>query len=274
MYKRLIARLDIKNNYLVKGINFEGLRVLGLPYDFSKKYFEEGIDEIHYQDVVASLYGRNLLDDTIKKTVKNIFVTFGVSGGIRSINDIDKILRLGADKISLNTAAVKNPDLVSNSVKKFGSSTICINIDAIYRNKNEYEVLIESGREKTNLNLYKWIEKIQKLGAGEICLTSINFEGKQNGFDIELYRHVKDITDIPIIAHGGCGNLNHLLEVYEYVDAVSVASILHYSYLSKFNYKMGNMGNLSFLNLKHDKKKNISIRDIKEYLKKNKVNVR
>ncbi len=245
-----------------------------MPSDFSKKYFEDGIDEIHYQDVVASLYGRNSLDATIEETVKNIFVTFGVSGGIRSINDIDKMLRIGADKICLNSAVVKNPDLINTAVKKFGSSTICINIDVIYRNNDNYEVLIESGREKTNLNLFDWIEKIQKLGAGEICLTSINFEGKQKGFDTDLYKKVKSRVEIPLIAHGGCGSLNHLVDIFEYVDAVSLASFLHYSYLSKFNYKMANSGNLSFLNLNTPKKENLSIKEIKEYLKKNKINVR
>jgi len=274
LYKRLIARLDIKNHYLVKGINFEGLRVLGLPYDFSKKYFDDGIDEIHYQDVVASLYGRNSLGQTIEETVKNIFVTFGVSGGIRTIADIDRMLNFGADKISLNTAAVRNPKLIEQAVKKFGSSTICINIDAIYRNINNYEVLIESGREKTNKNLFVWLEEIQKLGAGEICLTSINYEGKQKGFDIELYKRIKEEVSIPIIAHGGCGNLTHLLEVFEYVDAVSIASFLHYSYLSKFDQKLPNAGNLSFLNFQKKNEVNLTIQEIKDYLRKNRINVR
>ena len=274
MYKRLIARLDIKNNYLVKGINFEGLRVLGLPYDFSKKYFDDGIDEIHYQDVVASLYGRNSLNQTIEETVRNIFVTFGVSGGIRTIEDIDRMLNYGADKISLNTAAIQNPELIEQAVKKFGSSTICINIDAINRNFDNYEVLIESGREKTNKDLFDWLEEIQKLGAGEICLTSINYEGKQRGFDVSLYKKIQKEVNIPVIAHGGCGNLSHLLEVFEYVDAVSMASFLHYSYISKFDHKLPNSGNLSFLNFQKKNKINLTVQDIKDYLKKNRINVR
>lgn len=273
MYKRIIARLDIKNNYLVKGINFEGLRVLGKPENFSLKYFNDGIDEIHYQDVVASLYERNSLKETISKTVKNIFVTFCVSGGLRKITDIDKMLRLGADKISLNSAAVKNPKLIKDASDKFGSSTICINIDVI-KNKKDYEVLIESGREKTNLRLFDWLDKIQYYGAGEICLTSISHEGKQKGYDINLYKMVKNKVNIPLVAHGGCGSLNHLLEVLEFVDAASISSYLHYSYLNKFKNKLKNTGNLNFLNQKKKNQKNINILEIKNFLKKNNIDVR
>ncbi len=273
MYKRIISRLDIKNNYLVKGINFEGLRVLGNPEDFSLKYFDDGIDEIHYQDVVASLYERNMLEDTISKTVKNIFVTFCASGGLKEIADIDKMLRLGADKISLNSGAVKNPELIKEASDKFGSSTICINIDVI-KNKNNYEVLIESGREKTNINLFNWLEKIQYYGAGEICLTSIYNEGKQNGYDIDLYKSVRNKVNIPIIAHGGCGNPNHLLEVLEFVDAASISSMLHYSYFKYFENNLKSAGNLNFLNQKKKNQNNFNILEIKNFLKKNNINVR
>ena len=258
MYKRIIARLDIKNNYLVKGISYEGLRVLGIPEKFSSKYYENQIDEIHYQDVVASLYERNKIDNVIEKVVKNIFVTFSVGGGLRTTDDIKRVLSLGADKVSLNTAAVKNPNLIKESADIFGSSTITINIDTIKTGK-KYLILTESGREKTNLDLFKWIETVQKLGAGEICISSISNEGKRNGYDVELYNLVKKEIDIPLIAHGGCGSKEDILEVIEHVDAVSIASFLHYSYLPD--------------NKNANNKRNI-IKEIKDYLKNQKINVR
>lgn len=160
MFKRIIARLDIKNNNLVKGINLEGLRNLGDPKYFALKYYEEGIDEIHYQDIVASLYDRNSIIEYISYAAKNVFVIISVGGGIRNNDDIDKVLRSGADKISMNSAAVKNPELIKIASKVYGSSTISINIETI-KTTSGYEVLIDSGRQKTGLDLNKWIEKFK-----------------------------------------------------------------------------------------------------------------
>ena len=204
--KRIISRLDIKNNTLVKGIHLEGLRVLGDPKEFAFKYFEEGIDEIHYQDVVASLYDRNQLDDVIENTVKNIFVPICVGGGIRTLEDIDKLLKLGADKVVINSAAVKDPDFIKEATIKYGSSTIAVAIEAIrINNGKDYKILTESGRQNTDLDILKWLEKIQKFGAGEIIVTSIDNEGTKKGYDIELCSIVKKNSNVPVIAHGGAG---------------------------------------------------------------------
>ena len=195
MIKRIIARLDIKNDTLVKGINMEGLRnLLGEPRYFSEKYFEEGIDEIHYQDVVASLYSRNMLLNIIK-TAKNSFVILSIGGGIRSDKDIFEALRSGADKVSLNSFAVRKPIILNQVKDLFGSSTISVNIDAIFDN-GDYYVLIDSGRKRTNMKVFDWVEKVQKFGCGEIIITSIRNEGKMNGFDLKLCRKVKQLSSV------------------------------------------------------------------------------
>ena len=232
--KRIISRIDIKNNTLVKGIHLEGLRVLGDPKEHAYKYFLEGIDEIHYQDVVASLYNRNQLDEVIEKTVRDIFVPISVGGGIRSLEDIDKILKLGADKVVINSAAVRNPEFIKEASDKYGSSTIGIAIEAIKYNENEYKILIESGRENTDLNLLKWLETIQNCNAGEIIVTSIDKEGTKKGYDLNLCQIVKKNSDIPIIAHGGAGKILDIIELFNFskVDAVSIATLLHYNYLN------------------------------------------
>ena len=280
--KRIISRLDIKNNTLVKGIHLEGLRVLGDPKEYALKYFEEGIDEIHYQDVVASLYNRNQLDNVIENTVKNIFVPICVGGGIRTLADIDKLLKLGADKVVINSAAVKEPEFIKEATNKYGSSTIAVAIEAIKINSNnDYKILIESGRENTDLNILEWLEKIQKFGAGEIILTSIDKEGTKKGYDIELCSLVKKNSSVPIIAHGGAGKIEDIVEVFKKtnVDAVSIATILHYNYLNvnnQNNQNNKNSGNYSFIN-KLDKTKNSivqTITQIKLELEANDIKIR
>lgn len=274
-FKRIIGRLDIKNNNLVKGIHLEGLRVLGDPSYFSKKYYIDDIDEIHFQDVVASLYNRNQLESVISNTVKNIFVPINVGGGIKSIEDIDKILKLGADKVSINSAGVKNPNLIKQAVEIYGSSTITVAIESINRG-NYYEVLIESGRENTNLNVLDWVEKVQKIGAGEICLTSIDREGTKKGFDIELYNTIKKNLNVPLVAHGGAGSIEDIAEVFinANVDAVSIASILHYSYVQNTNISL-NAGNTHFLrNVSKENKDTNYIKIIKDKLRALGINVR
>lgn len=273
--KRIIGRLDIKNNNLVKGIHLEGLRVLGDPSYFSNKYYSHNIDEIHFQDVVASLYNRNQLDSVISSTVRDIFVPINVGGGIRSLDDIDKILKLGADKVTINSAGVKNPNFIKEAVEIYGSSTISVAIEAI-KKENNYEVLIESGRENTYLKVFDWMEKVQLLGAGEISLTSIDREGTKKGFDIQLYSMAKQNISIPLVAHGGAGSIENIIEIFveSNVDAVSIASLLHYAYLPN---KMisSNAGNTDFLkNSKIENNKDNLIQDLKDRLRKSGVNVR
>lgn len=279
LVKRIISRLDIKNNTLVKGIHLEGLRVLGDPKEFAFKYFEEGIDEIHYQDVVASLYDRNQLDDVIENTVKNIFVPICVGGGIRTLEDIDKLLKLGADKVVINSAAVKDPDFIKEATIKYGSSTIAVAIEAIrINNGKDYKILTESGRQNTDLDILKWLEKIQKFGAGEIIVTSIDNEGTKKGYDIELCSIVKKNSNVPVIAHGGAGKIDDIIEVFKKtdVDAVSIATILHYNYLNLDNQSNQNSGNYSFINKITKSKDSIAqtINQIKSELEANDIKIR
>ena len=277
--KRIISRLDIKNNTLVKGIHLEGLRVLGDPKEFAFKYFEEGIDEIHYQDVVASLYDRNQLDDVIENTVKNIFVPICVGGGIRTLEDIDKLLKLGADKVVINSAAVKDPEFIKEATIKYGSSTIAVAIEAIrINNSKDYKILTESGRQNTDLDILEWLEKIQKFGVGEIILTSIDNEGTKKGYDIELCSIVKKNSNVPVIAHGGAGKIDDIIEVFKKtdVDAVSIATILHYNYLNLDNTNNKNSGNYSFINKITKAKDSIAltINQIKSELEANDIKIR
>lgn len=229
---RVIARLDIKGPNLVKGIHLEGLRVLGKPEEFAKYYYENGADELMYMDVVASLYERNSLQDIIKKTAQEIFIPLTVGGGLRTIEDIRTALRAGADKVALNTAAIKNPNIIKEASKKFGSSTIVVAIEAIKQPDGSYFAFIDNGREYTGVEVIQWAQKVEELGAGEIVITSVDKEGTGEGFDIELTRKISDSVKIPVIAHGGPGKLEHFKEVIEdgHADAVCAASMLHYNY--------------------------------------------
>jgi len=274
MFKRIIARLDIKNNTLVKGISLEGIRVLGKPRDFILKYYKDGIDEIYFQDVVASLYNRNSLEKIIKETVQNIFVSISVGGGIRSVADIKKILELGADKVSINSAAVKNPELIKQAAETFGSSTVSINVETAKINSKNM-VFIESGREKTKYELFEWVEQIQHLGAGEVVVTSISHEGRKQGLNIDLYSKLKKKLKIPLLAHGGAGNIDHLVNLFNSVDleGVIISSLLHYSSIE--NFFLDNAGNTTFQ--KNFSKKNflkITVNEIKKKLLENNIKVR
>src|SRR3989338_6226109 len=269
---RIISRLDIKGPNLVKGIHLEGLRVLGKPEDFARHYYRSGADEIMYQDVVASLYERNSLEDIITRTAKDIFIPLTVGGGLRTIEDIKKVLRAGADKVSLNTAAIKEPEIIKEASRKFGSSTIVIAIEAIKQPDGEYLAYTDNGRNYTGVEVLGWAKKCEELGAGEIFLTSVDREGTGQGFDIELVRMVSRSVSIPVIAHGGAGRLEHISDVLKdgKADAVSIASMLHYNFI-KINKNFSGYeheGNIEFLKSgrNNSRVKNTGMAEIKDYL--------
>lgn len=248
---RIIPRLDIKGPNLVKGIHLEGLRVLGKPSDFAKYYYEQGADELMFMDVVASLYERNSLHDIISETAKSIFIPITVGGGIRSLNDIKSMLRIGADKISINTAAIKRPEFIKEASEEFGSSTIVISIEAIKNPDGKYYAFIDNGREYTGVEVIEWAKEVERLGAGEIVITSVDREGTGKGLDIELTKKISEAVSLPLIAHGGIGSINdveNLLES-EVVDSVAIGSALHYEALKNFSLDMNNRkeGNIDFL---------------------------
>jgi len=230
---RLIPRLDIKGENLIKGIQLEGLRIVGDPSEFAKKYYDLGADEILYMDSVASLYGRNNLSSLIKKTTKDVFIPITVGGGIRSVKDAYDIFISGADKIAVNTAAVKNPQLIFDLVEKFGSQSIVISIEAKKIDNNNWEVFTECGREKTGIKVIDWVKKSVELGAGEILLTSVDREGMLNGYDLDLIKIVSNEIQIPLIASGGMSEAADILTaVTAGADAISMASVIHYNKVS------------------------------------------
>ncbi len=235
MHVRIIPRLDIKGPNLVKGIHLEGLRVLGKPEDFARYYYETGADELVYMDAVASLYGRNSLVEIIERTSRQIFIPLTVGGGLRSIDDIRTVLRAGADKVSINTAAIERPELVREASRAFGSSTIVVSIEAIKRSDGVYEAYTNYGRDKTGVNAFKWAVLAAELGAGELLVTSIDREGTGRGYDLELTRAIAEAVPIPVIASGGAGRVKHASDVILQgkADAVSMASILHYNFIKR-----------------------------------------
>jgi len=236
---RIIPRLDIKGPNLIKSIQYEGLRVIGNPNNFAKKYYEEGADELLYIDMVASLYGRNNIKHLISKASKDIFIPFTVGGGIRSIEDAEEILKSGADKIAINTAATKDPNLISSLANKFGSSTIVISIQAKQISDNNWEVYTETGREKTGIDVVEWAKRTTELGAGEILLTSVDREGTKKGFDIKLIKAVNKCVNVPVIASGGMGKDDDFVEAVlaGNANAISIASILHYNITTLSNVR-------------------------------------
>ena len=278
---RIIPRLDIKGPNLVKGIHLEGLRVLGKPEDFAKYYYENGADELFYQDVVASLYERNSLGEIITATAKRSFIPLTVGGGIRTIEDIKNVLRLGADKVCINTAAIKNPAFIQQAAKKFGSSTIVVSIEAIKQPGGNYFAFIDNGREETGLEVVEWAKKMEELGAGEILITSVDNEGTGKGYDTVLTSLITNVTSIPVIAHGGAGKLQHISEVIDNskVESVTVASMLHYDFVAFQQSNMQNKteGNTAYLNSGRNTFGKIepnSIKQIKNYLKEQSINCR
>lgn len=226
---RLIARLDIKGPNLIKGVHLEGLRVLGSPYDFARRYYEQGVDEIIYIDIVASLYGRSKLTDIVRSAAHDVFVPITVGGGIREVNDVHELLRAGADKIAINTAAVRRPALVTEIARRFGSQCVVLSIEAKQQSAGHWEVFTDCGRERSGIDVLDWAKRGVELGIGEILLTSIDREGTRKGFDIALTRAVTDAVNVPVIASGGYGVPSDLTTVVEAgAAAVAVADALHF----------------------------------------------
>jgi cyclase len=231
---RLIARLDIKGPHLIKSIQLEGVRKVGDPHDFAVRYYHDGADEILYMDAVASLYDRDMLARIVERTAEDVFVPITVGGGIRSLEDAQAMLRAGADKVAVNSAATQNPALISEIAVKFGAQCMVLQIDAKRKPGGGWEALRDCGREHTGLDAVAWAVKGQRLGAGEILLTSVDCEGTRKGFDIELAAAISKSVDIPVIVSGGMGKIEHLFEVAEkgLADAVAMAHVLHYNQLS------------------------------------------
>lgn len=249
MYKkiRIISRLDIKPPNLIKGINLEGVRVIGDPHAYANTYYHDGVDEILYMDAVATLYGRNNLIDLVRETAKDIFVPLTVGGGLRSLNDVDEVMRAGADKVSINTAAIHRPEIISEVARRYGSQAMVISIEAKKRSGGDgWEAFIDNGRERTGLDVIEWVKKAVNLGAGEVLLTSVDMEGTEQGFDVELTREITSSIGIPVIASGGMGHLEDVENVILEggADAIAVASVLHYGRfklndIRNFLYKRG-----------------------------------
>ena len=231
MSLRLIARLDIKGENLIKGVHLEGLRKIGEPNEFARKYFDQGADELIYMDSVASLYGRNHLSSLIRQSAEEIFIPMTVGGGIRSIEDVTQILRSGADKVAVNTAAVLEPKLVTSISRRFGSQCMVISIEALKIGPDNWEVLTNGGREKTGLDVVEWAKECVSNGAGEVLLTSVDREGTRQGFDVDLVEAVTESIDIPVIASGGMGTPDDVEEVVRRgrADAIAMADILHFN---------------------------------------------
>lgn len=249
--KRIIPCLDVKDGKVVKGINFVGLKEVGDPVELAKKYYVQGADELVFLDITATHEGRETMVNVVKQVASSIYMPFTVGGGLKTIEDIKKILRAGADKVSLNSAAVKDPDLIYQGAKIFGNQCIVLAVDAKARDdQSGWNVVIHGGRIDTGIDLLEWIQKGVSLGAGEILLTSMDTDGVKKGYDIKMLEAVRKITNVPVIASGGCGALEDFYEVFEkdVADAALAASLFHYDELS--------------------------VKDVKSYLRKKGISVR
>ena len=232
--KRIIPCLDVRDGKVVKGVNFVGIREVGDPVECAMEYDRQGADEICFLDITATHEGRRTMVDVVRKTAEHVFVPLTVGGGIRSVEDFREILRAGADKVSVNSAAVKNPELISQAAEIFGSQCVVAAIDAKRDEKGRFKVVVHGGRKDTGLDAVEWAKKCQELGAGEILLTSMDTDGCKGGFDLELLRAVCSVVSIPVIASGGCGRLEHFSQVFEEpgADAALAASLFHFRELT------------------------------------------
>ena len=228
--KRIIPCLDIKNGKVVKGVNFVGLKDVGDPIDLAKRYDEQCADEVVFLDITASYEERDIIKDLIERGAKELTIPLAVGGGIRTLDDFRMILASGADKVSINSAAINNPNLIKEAANEFGVQCVVVAIDAKKRDGGGYDVYVKGGRENTGIDLIEWVTKCQELGAGEILLTSMDADGTKAGYDLEMINAVCDVVDIPGIASGGCGSIQDIVDVFEKTncDAALVASLFHF----------------------------------------------
>ena len=247
--KRIIPCLDVNNGRVVKGVNFVGLKDAGDPVEIAKRYNDEGADELTFLDISASVENRGTIVDIVKNVAKEVFIPLTVGGGIRNLDDIYALLNVGCDKISINSSAVKTPNLIDDGAKRFGSQCIVVAIDVKKVSDGSYDVFVKGGREDTGLDAISWAKEVEKRGAGEILLTSMDTDGVKSGFDLEITKAISKIVNIPVIASGGAGKMEHFKDAFESgADAALAASIFHF--------------------------KEVDIMDLKRYLQKNNINVR
>ncbi|NLZ48148.1 MAG: imidazole glycerol phosphate synthase subunit HisF [Clostridiales bacterium] len=249
--KRIIPCLDVNMGRVVKGINFVNLKDVGDPVEIAQYYNEQGADELVFLDITATHEGRGIMIDVVERTAEKVFIPLTVGGGIRDIDDFKEILRAGADKVSVNSAAVRDKYLISRAAEKFGSQCVVVAVDGKMREDGSgWNVVINGGRIDTGIDLLEWVREVEKLGAGEILLTSMDADGTKNGFDVPLTKAVSERVNIPVIASGGCGKLEHFSEVFQETkaDAALAASLFHY--------------------------RELTIKEVKEYLTKTNIPVR
>lgn len=232
--KRIIPCLDVRDGRVVKGVNFVNIRDAGDPVELAKYYSDQGADEIVFLDITATSDARDTVADVVERTAAQVFVPLTVGGGIRTLEDFQRLLRAGADKISVNSAAVARPELISEAAERFGSQCVVLAVDARARGDGTWEVVVAGGRKPTGMDLIAWVKKGEALGAGEILLTSMDADGTKAGFDLAITKAVTDAVSIPVIASGGCGSLAHFAEVFEQTncDAALAASLFHFGELT------------------------------------------
>lgn len=241
---RIIPRLDIKTRNLIKGVQLEGLRVIGDPHEYALRYYAGGADELLYMDIVASLYGRNNLSDIIARAADEIFIPITVGGGIRSVEDARQILRSGADKVAVNTAAIARPELITQIARHFGSQAMVLSIEAKQVAPGKWEAYTDNGRERTGLDVVDWARRGVELGAGELIVTSVDREGTRKGFDVDLIRRISEAVSVPVIASGGMGSTDHMIAAAMQggADAVAMADVLHYNRLKIADIRAAALG--------------------------------
>ena len=232
--KRIIPCLDVRDGRVVKGVNFVNIRDAGDPVELAKYYSDQGADEIVFLDITATSDARDTVADVVERTAAQVFVPLTVGGGIRTVEDFQRLLRAGADKISVNSAAVARPELISEAAERFGSQCVVLAADARARGDGTWEVVVAGGRKPTGMDLIQWVKQAEALGAGEILLTSMDADGTKAGFDLAMTKAVTEAVSVPVIASGGCGSLAHVAEVFEQsnCDAALAASLFHFGELT------------------------------------------
>lgn len=232
--KRIIPCLDVRDGRVVKGVNFVNIRDAGDPVELARYYSDQGADEIVFLDITATHEARKTVADVVERTAEQVFVPLTVGGGIRTLDDFRELLRAGADKISVNSAAVARPELITEAAERFGSQCVVLAVDARSRGDGTWEVVVAGGRKPTGLDLLDWVKRGEALGAGEILLTSMDADGTKAGFDLSMTKAVTEAVGIPVIASGGCGSLSHFAEVFEETgcDAALAASLFHFGELT------------------------------------------